>query len=377
MPATASESLYRRLQQHLDRMPVGFPATQSGVEIRILQRLFTPDEAEIALELSAIPEPAATIHKRFKSRMALPELKQKLDRMAEKGNILAWPIEGEVRYAKMIFAIGMYERQVKKLTPEFERDTRQYMEEAFGQAFHTRKTTQLRIVPVNKRIAVERGVTTYDQIRAYVEASPGPFAAIPCICRHGKDLLGESCQQTKLRDNCLMIGMAARWAADSGMGRTMSREEMLDLLDQADKEGLVLEPENTKSPMFVCCCCGCCCNVLQSAKRLPNPADYFSSSFYAAVAPDVCESCGTCEVRCQMEAISNTEGKAVVDRLRCIGCALCVTTCPSGALRLEPNEKPRIPPDDTQALYLKILQDRFGPWGMAKLGMRKMLGLKI
>jgi hypothetical protein len=50
---------------------------------------------------------------------------------------------------------------------------------------------------------------------------------------------------------------------------------------------------------------------------------------------------------------------------------------PSGALRLEPNEKPRIPPDDTQALYLKIFQDRFGPWGMAKIGMRKMLGLKI
>jgi ferredoxin len=210
-----------------------------------------------------------------------------------------------------------------------------------------------------------------------VAASPGPFATIPCICRHGKDLVGESCQQTKLRDNCLMIGGAARWAADSGTGRAISRAEMLDLLDQADQEGLVLQPENTKSPMFVCCCCGCCCGVLQSAKRLPNPAEYFSSNFYAAVAPEVCESCGTCEVRCQMEAISSPEGKAVVDRLRCIGCALCVTTCPSGALRLEPNEKPRIPPDDTKALYMKMLQDRFGPWGMAKLGMRKMLGLKI
>jgi ferredoxin len=271
----------------------------------------------------------------------------------------------------------MYERQVKNLTPEFERDTRQYFEEAFGQAFHTKKTTQVRIVPVNKQIAVERNVTTCDQIRAHVEASPGPFGVIPCICRHGKDLLGESCKQTKLRDNCLMIGMAAKWAVDSGSGRAISREEMLDLLDQADKEGLVLQPENTKSPMFVCCCCGCCCGMLTSAKRLPNPAEYFSSNFYAAVDADTCESCGTCEVRCQMEAISSPEGKAVVDRLRCIGCALCLTTCPSGALRLEPNDKPRIPPDDTQALYLKIFQDRYGPWGMAKIGMRKMLGLKI
>jgi ferredoxin len=374
---TTSKSLYRRLQQHLDRMPVGFPATQSGVEIRILQRLFTSEEAEIALELSAIPEPAATVHKRFKSRMALPELTQKLDQMGAKGIILAWPIEGEVRYAKRIFAIGMYESQIKNLTAEFQRDTTQFFEEGFGQAFHTGKTTQLRIVPVNKQIAIERSVTTYDQIRAHVEASPGPFATIPCICRRGKDLVGESCKQTKLRDNCLMIGMAAQWAANSGAGQVISREEMLDLLDQADKEGLVLQPENTKSPMFVCCCCGCCCGVLLSAKRLPNPAEYFSSNFYAAVDAEVCESCGTCEVRCQMDAISSPEGKAVVDRLRCIGCALCVTTCPSGALRLEPNEKPRIPPDDTKTLYMRILQDRYGPWGMAKLGMRKMLGLKI
>jgi Fe-S-cluster-containing hydrogenase component 2 len=117
--------------------------------------------------------------------------------------------------------------------------------------------------------------------------------------------------------------------------------------------------------------------VIQSAKRLPNPAEYFNSNFYAAVTPDLCEACGTCEVRCQMEAITNLEGKAVVDRSRCIGCALCVTTCPSGALRLEPNEKPRIPPDDTKALYLQMWQDRYGPWGMAKIGMRKMLGLKI
>ena len=44
--------LYRKLQQHLDRMPVGFPATESGVEIRILQRLFTPDEAALAGDIS-------------------------------------------------------------------------------------------------------------------------------------------------------------------------------------------------------------------------------------------------------------------------------------------------------------------------------------
>lgn len=358
-------------------MPVGFPATESGVEIRILRRLFTPEEAGIALELSAIPEPAEAIQKRLHPRPSLPELQSKLDTMAAKGVLLAFPVKGEMRYAKLIFAVGMYERQLKTLTPEFERDSRQYMEEGFDKAFHTGKTTQLRIVPVNKQIAVDRSVTTYDQIRPYIESSPGPFGTLTCICRHGRDLLGDSCRQTKLRDNCLMIGMAARWAAESGTGRAISREEMLDLLDQADQEGLVLQPENTKAPMFICCCCGCCCGVLTSVKRFPSPADYFSSNFYAVADPDLCDSCGACEVRCQMDAISNQDGKTFVDRSRCIGCALCVSTCPSGALQLLPNDQPKLPPDDTKALYLRMFQDRYGPWGMAKLAIRLKLGMKI
>jgi NAD-dependent dihydropyrimidine dehydrogenase PreA subunit len=164
---------------------------------------------------------------------------------------------------------------------------------------------------------------------------------------------------------------------ESGNGQAATREEMLDLLDQADRDGLVLQPENTKAPMFVCCCCGCCCGVLRSAKRLPQPADFFSSNFYAVADADACQSCGVCETRCQMEAIASPEGKAVVDRARCIGCALCLTTCPSGALRLEAVERPKEPPDDVKALYLKLFEDRFGRWGMARLGARKLLGMKI
>src|ERR1035437_8637605 len=178
MPAIESETLYRRLQRHLDRMPVGFPPAPSGVEIRILERLFTPEEAEIALDLSAILEPAAAIHRRFGGRITLEELRRKLERMAAKGVVLSFPVAGEMRFGKLISASGMYERQLKPLPPEFERDPRQYFDEAFGRAFHTGKTPQLRIVPVNKQIAVERGVTTYDRIRAHPEVRfdffPGP-----------------------------------------------------------------------------------------------------------------------------------------------------------------------------------------------------------
>jgi ferredoxin len=377
-----ADALYRKLQQHLDRMPVGFPATESGVEIRILRQLFTPNEAELVLQASAIPEPAATIHRRVKG-LTLVEVTERLEQMAGKGLILRLQAPGGPLYAKMIFAVGFYERQLKRLTPELERDCREYILGAFGQATHTKKTTQLRTVPVNKTIAIERNVATYENIRGYVESHDGPFAAMDCICRHGRELLGEKCQQTSLKENCLTLGMAAREMVRIGQGRSISRVDMLALIDAADREGLVLQPENTKKPLFVCCCCGCCCAVLGSAKKFPQPAEYFSASFRAEVDAGLCDACAVCQSRCQMDALldgngaGDGDGKMRVDHARCIGCGLCVSTCPSGALRLVENPNRKVPPDDTKALYMQLLQDRYGPWGMAKLAGRKLLGMKF
>jgi len=50
-----SADIYRRLASHLDNLPGGFPSTESGVELRILERLFTPEEAELALHLQLVP----------------------------------------------------------------------------------------------------------------------------------------------------------------------------------------------------------------------------------------------------------------------------------------------------------------------------------
>ena len=58
---TDLKQIYQRLQQHLDRQPVGFPATWSRAEIRFLQRMFTPEEAELALRLSYQPNPTAAV----------------------------------------------------------------------------------------------------------------------------------------------------------------------------------------------------------------------------------------------------------------------------------------------------------------------------
>jgi len=43
-----SEKIYIDLQRHIDSQAIGFPATKTGSELRILKHIFTPKEAEIA-----------------------------------------------------------------------------------------------------------------------------------------------------------------------------------------------------------------------------------------------------------------------------------------------------------------------------------------
>ena len=127
-----TERLYRKLQQNLDRMPVPFPATESGVEIRILERLFTPEEAEVALALSMVPEPPAAIRRRLGRGWTLERLEPLLEQMRSKGVIEAIRVRGARRYGKSMLAVGIYERQLTHLTAELERAVEQYFDEAFG-----------------------------------------------------------------------------------------------------------------------------------------------------------------------------------------------------------------------------------------------------
>ena len=371
-----TEDVYRRLQQHLDRMPIGFPATESGVELRLLRRLFTPERAAVALELSAIPETVAVIHKRLKRSYSREALTAELDAMAVDGLIEKMG-RRTPRYSKSMLVVGIYERQLGRLTPDLERDMLQYGREAFGESFLSTKTRQFRTVPVNVTIHPERNVAPYDDIRAFVRTTVGPFAVMPCICRQGKDLVGEPCHQTHARDNCLTFGGAAEHMVESGTARAISRDDMLALLDAADREGLVLQPQNTQEPLFVCCCCGCCCGVLTIAKRMPEPARYLTTNYLAVVDEALCEACGTCYARCQLDAISLDTGKAQVLDTHCIGCGLCVSTCQPGAIALAQAARERVPPADTRALYAKIFQERFGKWGATVAVARSALGRKV
>ncbi len=356
-------NIYRGLQKHLDKMPIGFPSTDSGIELRVLKDLFTSKEALIAMKLNFMPVSLKKIYRRVKnSGMKIEEVEQMLDGMYQKGLLnFGKRIDenGEEKYyANAPFIIGMFEYQLNRLTKEFIANSRQYLEEAFFKEYNRTKIPQLRTIPIEQSITYEQKIATYDDLRAIIENCGEPIAVADCICRKIQDILGNPCKATDLREICFSFRNAAHTYIDKGFARSITKEEALNILEKVEADGLVIQPGNSQRPMCICCCCGCCCEVLTNQKRFNQPAQFFATNYYAKINPELCIGCGICEDICQMDAILLIDDISTVDRNRCIGCGVCVPKCTSEAIKLQKKEKDTIPPKNTIATYMAIMDKK-------------------
>jgi len=355
---------YRELQKHLDNMPVGYPATESGIEIKILKHLFAPEQAQIALKLNFIAEPLRRIYKRLKkSGFSSEELEKKLDDMYFKGLINRGVLnEGEKEikyYGSAPFVVGMFEYQLNQLTLEFFKDAHQYIHDTFfSEEYNRTGVPQLRVIPLDQTVNYEQSIAQYDDLKTIIENIGEPIAVMECICRKGAELIGEPCTKTKLRESCFSFRTAAKMSIEKGLAREITKEEALKILEKAEEDGLVLQPGNSQRPMNICTCCGCCCGVLTSQKQLPELSHFFATNFYAEVDPDLCIGCGICEDRCNLDAINIEDNIAQVDKGRCIGCGVCVPTCDSEAMKLFKKEEETLPPRNTFSTYVTIMDKK-------------------
>jgi ferredoxin len=353
------DTVYRELQQHLDEFPVGFPATESGVEIRLLKYLFTPKEAQIASKLKFYPsfgdgETLDSIFERVKtSRLnySKVELENRLDHMAKKGTIKFSKKGNQKTYSGALLIIGMFEFQVNKLTKEFTKDMKQYMQETLILEMAKTIPLQMRTIPVGITIDHDIEVANFDDVKNLVENVEGPFSLTNCVCRQSMNTLGRTCKATSRLEVCIGFGDLAQIYIDMGWGREISREMTIEILKKNEEEGLVIQLGNSQKTDFICSCCGCCCEVLLSIKTFPNPGDIISTNHYAKINSDLCAGCGTCIDCCQMEAITLDSDTSNINRLRCIGCGNCISVCPSEAIELLKKEQQFTPPKTLTEYY--------------------------
>ncbi len=325
-----AKDVYKKLAERLNDLPGGFPSTRNGVELRILRKLFTPEEAGFALHLNLMPEEVRVIARRAK--ISQEEAASRLEEMAKKGLIYRLEYDKKpMKYMAAQYVIGIWEFHVNDLNPGLIKDMSEYIPTLFNLETW-KKAPQLRTVPVGQSISVKLEALPYEKAEEMVLAHE-KFLVAPCICRREHKMMDKGCK--KPEESCLILGRGVDYYKRNGLGRTIDLKQTLEILKRADRAGLVLQSSNAQKIMNICCCCGCCCQVLKAVKRHPKPSSIISSPFLAHAEPESCEGCGICVERCQMEALTLKDDKVVLDLDHCIGCGLCVTTCSTGSLTLE------------------------------------------
>ena len=380
---TTYGDVYYKLKQEINKMPIPYSETKSGVELRILKHLFTPAEAEIALNLNILPETLDRIYKRVqKSGITITrkDLEDVLDNLVKKGAIMGGRLfesKGKGKqYSLAQLAVGMFEFQVDHLTRDFVEDFEQYVKEQFQKDFLSTKTKQMRTIPVSRSVTPDLRVESYNDIRVYVKNLKDDIAVINCVCRQSADITDNPCKHSDIRETCLLFSDVARYSIGGGMGRSITKEETLAILDRAEEAGFVLQPGNAQEPQFICCCCIDCCHELKMLKMHPKPADLFISNYYATIDPTLCKGCEICIDRCGMGAISMKDEVAVINRDRCIGCGVCVAACVNDAHQMHKKDKAHIPPKTHDDMYKKIMIERFGLVNTLKTVSRVLTGNK-
>jgi len=334
--------VYKRLAKKLDKLPQGFPATESGVELRILRKIFPPEDAEMALRMKPMPETV----ERVAQRLGRPEdeMLTVLDGMADRGQIGSFKLKGKQRYALMPFVVGIFEFQLSRMDREL--------------------APLARVVPVHRRLDSRATVLAYEDTRSMIEGARS-FRVMDCICRVEKALQDKPCSHTL--ETCLAFSREEdAYEGSPVSGRTITREEALDVLENAEKEGLVHCTYNfERDQMFVCNCCSCCCGFLRLLTEYEAPNGLVRSNWEAVIDEDLCEECGVCaNERCPVEAVAETDdGSYRVIGERCIGCGVCVVSCPTEAMQLVPRPEPEhtTPPRNIIDWSVQRTANRSGP----------------
>ncbi len=350
-----SDTLYRQLQEKLDFFSMGFPKTESGIEIEILRTLFNEEDARLFLALSHSLASPETIAKQVKK--PVKEVEAHLHTMAEKGLLFRLKKGNNARFAAIPFVHGLFEFQVRNLSRELAELSGRYFDEAFDQAMQKGADYFLRTIPVNQSIELTQNIAAFDDAVEILK-NKSKIVITDCICRVRTEVLDESCGKPK--EVCFMFGSMGQYYLDRGIGREISLEEGIDILKSCQDAGLVTQPATSQNPGGMCNCCGDCCAILKALNKHPKPAEMVFSNYLAVVDEEDCTGCEDCLERCQMDAISITEDEtALVVSDRCIGCGLCVTTCPTEAMKLQP--KPgeyRTPPANTSEQMMLMAQKR-------------------
>ncbi|MDJ0763036.1 MAG: 4Fe-4S dicluster domain-containing protein [Myxococcota bacterium] len=361
----SSKNTYMKLQDRLERYPVGAPGQRTIYEI--LSNIYTPEEAEIASRMPMMFSSLKALSKKL--GIEKNALEKKLNKMADKGIVMDLRFRDKVRYLLSPTMVGLFEFSMMRIRDDMDQKRlselfhRYIVEEPafisqFGEGI---QTTLFRTLVHEKTIAPENYTEVLDWERAtHVVSEAGRWAVGICHCRHVAHHLDRDCNVFPMENTCLTLGEpVVDYLTRHNIATEIEKSQALDLIAQSRESLMVHTCDNVQQrPAFVCNCCGCCCEIMLAFKNFKSFGNMFSSNFEAVVGNAACTGCKKCNKACPVDAIDMTEqhrtvGKkkykflARVNKDLCLGCGVCVLACKHDAMKMAPRPQRRIIPEST------------------------------
>jgi electron transport complex protein RnfB len=328
METNMDNTAYKQLAERLDSLPNGFPPTDDGRELKLLAKLFTPEEAELTALLASSLETVEEIAAR--TGRDATGLRDQLKGMSRRGLIEAGKKDGALGFKLMPFVVGIYEMQVASMDAELAQLFEDYFQQ-FGQVLQVKPQVH-RVIPVNETVRNSMEVRPFESASEIVNAMQS-WGVQDCICRKQKALIGQACEHPV--DVCMVMNPRPNVFENNSIIRALTHDEAMLTLRRAAEAGLVHSVSNSMEGMYyICNCCTCSCGILRGMAELGIANVVASSAFVNQVDEMICNGCEDCIKACQFKALSMDGLMATVDSVRCTGCGVCVINCSTGALGL-------------------------------------------
>jgi len=326
--------VYQQLADMIDEEDVvGIQKTPAVLKLLSLQ--FTPEEARLALQVHLTGAKLDEIAER--SGIKKEKLKKLLNTMADKGTMFIEPGKEDPTYkvvgasAPGLTETGLWGNIKYPFTVELGKALYPVLKE-----WSEEKLCKLGFpfAPVWAGILALPDDVQPSENLAEVIRDAGHWSVSPCPCRLSHWLVdpGNHCEH--ILETCIHTGDLSRWAVEHGMARELSYDEVVELLRECNRDGLVHTLEINS---VICNCCDDCCAIFHGHK-LGAPT-FIPSHFMAQVDEETCNACKTCAERCPVGAIEVDDFSSVNQDI-CLGCGVCVPTCKTKSMKLVRRPQP-------------------------------------
>ena len=305
--AEERELILKLGQKITDR--IGVKVTTKDPEYWGLAGVVTDEMAEVALSMKVrVPATAPQIAK--KCGKSLERTEELLQEMSVIGLIeYNWENKDHVKqYILPMFVPGCAEfmmmngKQVEEhpeLADFFENMSRLPLEKITPMVPLGGAGIGMHVIPVEQAIPATQQSVSVEHISYWLKKYENKYAVGACSCRRQQRVRGEGTGEIE-GELCIGVGDMADYLVETGKGRYIDLNEVLEILQRAEDNGFVHQITNIDGEDKIFAICNCApgvCNALRTS-QLFNTPNLSRSAYRASVESDKCVACGRCVEFC-------------------------------------------------------------------------------